>query len=74
MEDRRLGPHQKKALAFAQRYPGVHSMNNDTLTEGVIHSLVSKGYLRLNEFNQFAITEKGKSVDLKPNNDAFLQD
>ena len=53
MNEKRLGPHQKNALEFARKYPGWHGYARDPLTTRVIASLVKRGLVESNEFQQF---------------------
>ena len=49
----RLGKLQRKALEFAQKTSGWQSFSTDSVTKRVIKSLVDRGLLEVNEFNQF---------------------
>jgi hypothetical protein len=50
------GKHQTKLLDFAYKYKGWHSYANDSITRRTVSSLVKKGYIEINEFNQFRFT------------------
>jgi hypothetical protein len=47
------GKHQVKLLDFAYRYKGWHSYATDKTTIRAVDALVKKGYLIINEHNQF---------------------
>jgi len=53
VNEKRLGPHQKNALAFAREYPGWQGYAKDSLTKRVIASLAKRGLVETNEFYQF---------------------
>jgi hypothetical protein len=50
-----IGKHQVKLLDFAYRlkHKGWHSYANDKTTIKAVEALVKKGYLIINEHNQF---------------------
>ena len=49
------GKHQVKLLDFAYRFKhkGWHSYSTDKTTKNTVDALVKKGYLIINEHNQF---------------------
>ena len=48
-----VGKHQVKLLGFAYKYKGWHSYSSDALTLKTVNRLINKGYIEVNEFNQF---------------------
>jgi len=56
---------QIKCLVFAQNYPGLHTYaKNEDLTYSTVWSLQKAGYLTVNQYDQFKITDKGQSLNL----------
>lgn len=51
-----VGKNQVKLLDFAYKYNGWHSYSLDKPTIRAVSALHKKGYLALNEFNQFKFT------------------
>jgi repressor of nif and glnA expression len=61
----RLGKNERKALEFAQRVNKWHGYDIRSTTDCMaIRSLERKGLVETNEYNQFRITETGKTVKL----------
>ena len=50
------GKHQVNLLGFAYKYPGWHSFADDNLTKKVVLALQKKGYIEVNQFEQFRFT------------------
>jgi len=48
-----LGKNQSRIIHFLKKYPGWHSFSTDDITVKVINSLIKRGLLIVNEFNQF---------------------
>lgn len=53
----KLGKNEKHAYEFVKKYPGWHGFDNDRTTKNAIKSLLRKGLIKVNEFNQFSINE-----------------
>ena len=51
-----IGKHQCTLLAFAEKYRGWHSFADDKATKNAVAALSAKGYIELNEFDQFRFT------------------
>ena len=49
----RLGKLQNNMIKFARKYSGWHELAQDTVTKRTAKSLVSKGFIEVNQFNQF---------------------
>jgi hypothetical protein len=50
-----VGEHQCRLLGFAWTYPGWHSSAPDRTTRRAVNALHRKGYLEVNEYNQFRL-------------------
>lgn len=48
-----IGKHQVKLLDFAYRFQCWHSYSKDRTTLRAINALLKKGYLELNQYEQF---------------------
>lgn len=51
-----IGKNQVKILDFAYRYRGWHSYSKDRATLRALEGLLAKGYLEVNQFEQFRFT------------------
>ena len=50
---RSLGKLQNNMIKFARKYSGWHEYAQDPITKGVVKSLVSRGFVEINQYNQF---------------------
>jgi hypothetical protein len=48
-----IGKHQVNLLGFAHKYKGWHSFAGDAITRKTVKTLEKKGYLEVNQFEQF---------------------
>ena len=51
-----VGKNQVKMLDFAYKYKGWHSYSSDKPTLKALNGLLAKGYIEINQFEQFRFT------------------
>jgi len=51
-----IGKNQAKMLEFAYKYKGWHSYSSDKPTLQALKGLLAKGYIEVNQFDQFRFT------------------
>lgn len=51
-----IGKNKVKMLDFAYKYKGWHSYASDKPTIQALNGLLAKGYIEVNQFNQFRFT------------------
>jgi hypothetical protein len=55
---KKMGKLQKKMLEFLKKYPNTwHGYNDDFETRRIIKSMLERGLIETNEFNQFKLAE-----------------
>ena len=50
-----MGRNMQHLMSFALKYPGWHSYQKDRPTVSALRSLVSRGLIRVNEYNHFQL-------------------
>lgn len=55
---KRLGKLQKEMLAFGIKYPFWHAFSFDPTMKRVRNSLIDRGLIEVNQFNQFKVINR----------------